>query len=74
MESTAWRGQALFAGLDDIDWNAMEHAYGPVGDVPELVRALVSDTPAARESALDGVYGAVHHQGDVYECTLCAAS
>nr|WP_202462459.1 PBS lyase [Streptomyces sp. SID8374] len=48
----------------------MEHAYGPADDVPVLLRGLASADPAERESALDGMYGAVHHQGDVYACTL----
>nr|WP_202520858.1 PBS lyase [Streptomyces sp. SID5614] len=48
----------------------MEHAYGPADDVPELLRGLASADPAEREAALDGMYGAVHHQGDVYACTL----
>lgn len=60
----------MLAGIDDIDWAAMNHAYGPAGEVPDLLRGLVSDDPAVRERALDAMYGAVHHQGDVYECTL----
>ncbi|MBE1485249.1 PBS lyase [Plantactinospora soyae] len=60
----------MFAGLDEIDWASMHHAYGPAVEVPELLRGLVSDDPAVRETALDGMHGAVHHQGDVYECTL----
>jgi hypothetical protein len=48
----------------------MEHAYGPAEEVPDLLRGLVSGDPAVRELALDGMYGAVHHQGDVYECTI----
>ncbi|MFC6019723.1 hypothetical protein ACFP2T_26390 [Plantactinospora solaniradicis] len=60
----------MFAGLDEIDWASMNHAYGPAVEVPELLRGLVSDDPAVRETALDGMDGAVHHQGDVYECTL----
>ncbi|MBF9133849.1 PBS lyase [Plantactinospora sp. S1510] len=63
-------GATLFAGLDEIDWASMNHAYGPAVEVPELLRGLVSDDPAIRETALDGMDGAVHHQGDVYECTL----
>ncbi|NEA16740.1 PBS lyase, partial [Streptomyces halstedii] len=60
----------MFAGIDEVDWASMEHAYGPADDVPALLRGLASPDPAARESALDGMYGAVHHQGDVYACTL----
>ncbi|MGW8490143.1 HEAT repeat domain-containing protein [Streptomyces sp. NPDC055886] len=60
----------MFSGIDEVDWASMEHAYGPADDVPELLRGLASDDPAVREAALDGMYGAVHHQGDVYACTL----
>ncbi|MER7724153.1 PBS lyase [Streptomyces sp. NPDC096323] len=60
----------MFAGIDEVDWTSMEHAYGPADDVPDLLRGLASADPSERESALDGMYGAVHHQGDVYACTL----
>ncbi|MFK0149747.1 HEAT repeat domain-containing protein [Streptomyces griseus] len=60
----------MFSGIDEVDWASMEHAYGPADDVPELLRGLASQDPAEREAALDGMYGAVHHQGDVYACTL----
>ncbi|MGW8884006.1 HEAT repeat domain-containing protein [Streptomyces sp. NPDC055749] len=60
----------MFAGIDEVEWASMEHAYGPADDVPELLRGLASADPAEREGALDGMYGAVHHQGDVYGCTL----
>ncbi|MEV2244225.1 HEAT repeat domain-containing protein [Streptomyces sp. NPDC049970] len=60
----------MFAGIDEVEWASMEHAYGPADDVPGLLYGLASAEPADRESALDGMYGAVHHQGDVYACTL----
>ncbi|MFF2433771.1 HEAT repeat domain-containing protein [Streptomyces sp. NPDC058107] len=60
----------MFAGIDEVEWASMEHAYGPADDVPGLLRGLTSADPAEREGALDGMYGAVHHQGDVYACTL----
>ncbi|WP_030915885.1 HEAT repeat domain-containing protein [Streptomyces sp. NRRL B-24720] len=60
----------MFAGIDEVEWASMEHAYGPADDVPGLLRGLASGDPAEREGALDGMYGAVHHQGDVYACTL----
>lgn len=62
----------MFAGIDEIDWASMRHAYGPAEEVPGLLRGLVDADPAVREVCLDGMYGAVHHQGDVYECTLAA--
>ncbi|MET7629153.1 PBS lyase [Streptomyces sp. NPDC005078] len=60
----------MFAGIDEVEWASMGHAYGPADDVPGLLRGLASADPAEREGALDGMYGAVHHQGDVYACTL----
>jgi hypothetical protein len=67
----AWHGSnVMFAGLDRVDWGSMRHAYGPATEVPSLLGGLVSEDPAVRESALDSLYGAVHHQGDVYDCTL----
>ncbi|MFJ2265198.1 PBS lyase [Streptomyces sp. NPDC087849] len=60
----------MFAGIDEVDWASMEHAYGPADDVPVMLRGLASGDPVEREAALDGMYGAVHHQGDVYACTL----
>ncbi|MEV6400827.1 HEAT repeat domain-containing protein [Streptomyces sp. NPDC051907] len=60
----------MFTGIDDVDWASMEHAYGDASDVPRLLRGLASPDPAERDAALDGMYGAVHHQGDVYACTV----
>ncbi|GFN07141.1 hypothetical protein Smic_56970 [Streptomyces microflavus] len=68
--AVTWGGDGVFSGIDEVDWASMEHAYGPADDVPVLLRGLASADPAERESALDGMYGAVHHQGDVYACTL----
>lgn len=61
----------MFTGIDDVDWASMGHAYtDSATDVPDLLRDLASDDPARREIALDGMYGAVHHQGDVYDSTV----
>ncbi|MEU4241026.1 HEAT repeat domain-containing protein [Actinoplanes sp. NPDC026619] len=62
----------MFAGLDDLDWAAMRHAYGSAGEVPDLLRGLVDPDPAVREVALDSMHGAVHHQGDIYDSTAAA--
>ncbi|MFJ9578376.1 PBS lyase [Streptomyces sp. NPDC101191] len=60
----------MLTGIEEVDWASLGHAYGPADDVPELLQGLASDDPAERENALDGMYGAVHHQGDVYDSTL----
>jgi hypothetical protein len=60
----------VFTGIDEVDWASLRHAYGSAADVPELLRGLASADPVERETALDGMYGVVHHQGDVYDSTL----
>ena len=60
----------MFTGIDDVDWASMGHAYGDASDVPGLLWGLLSPDGAEREAALDGMYGAVHHQGDVYDSTV----
>lgn len=62
----------MFTGIDEVDWASMQHAYGSAEDVPELLRGLASPYPQERETALDGMYGTVHHQGDVYDSTLAS--
>jgi hypothetical protein len=64
-------GGFVLTGIDDVDWASMGHAYTESAtDVPDLLRGLASDDPAERDIALDGMYGAVHHQGDVYDSTV----
>lgn len=60
----------MFTGIDEVDWASLRHAYGSAEDVPALLRGLASADRGERETALDGMYGAVHHQGDVYDSTL----
>ena len=72
-------GDNLFTGLDEIVWAGMHHAYGSAVEVPGLLRRLIDPDPAVRERALDYMYGVVHHQENVYPCTLatirfCCAS
>ncbi|MFG2307966.1 HEAT repeat domain-containing protein [Streptomyces sp. NPDC048566] len=62
----------MFRGIDEVDWASMEHAYGSAADVPDLLRGLASPHPRERQTALDGMYGAVHHQGGVYDSTLAS--
>jgi HEAT repeat protein len=59
----------MFEKLDAIDWAALSHAYGSAEDVPELLRALVSDDEETRHGALDALYGNIWHQGTIYEAT-----
>ncbi|GCB51867.1 HEAT repeat domain-containing protein [Streptomyces sp. NL15-2K] len=62
----------MFTGIDEVDWASLRHAYGSAEDVPGLLRGLASADRAEREVSLDGMYGTVHHQGDVYDSTLAS--
>ncbi|MFG2004391.1 HEAT repeat domain-containing protein [Spirillospora sp. NPDC048911] len=59
------------AGLDDIDWARLRHAYGSAADVPGQLRGL-RGSPAERERALGDLYGNIFHQGSRYEATAPA--
>jgi hypothetical protein len=60
------------AGVEDVPWSTLTHAYGPASDVPELLMGLVSADVEAREHALHELFGSIWHQGTVYEATAYA--
>ena len=64
----------MLAGLLDVDWTALEHAYGSAEDVPCLLRGIASDDEDERERALEEFYACVHHQGNVYDATVASLS
>lgn len=47
----ATRERDVLAGLEEIRWEELEHAYGPAADVPDLLRALRSPSKE-REHAI----------------------
>ncbi|GGR79519.1 hypothetical protein GCM10010169_24620 [Micromonospora fulviviridis] len=51
------------AGLDDVPWESLHHAYGPAVDVPDQLRALRSAAAPVRHRALSELFGNVYHQG-----------
>lgn len=65
-------GGDVLAGLEEIDWAGLRHAYGPAGDVPGLLRALAAGLPAERSHAVQKLYGNIFHQGSRYEATAYA--
>jgi tetratricopeptide (TPR) repeat protein len=59
----------MFAGLDDIPWADLEHAYGSAADVPGLIRQLLDPDEKVREEVMWTLYGNVFHQGSRYPAT-----
>lgn len=64
--------KTMLKGLDNIDWHALRHAYGPADDVPACIRDLASDDADLRQQAMDELFGNIYHQGTVYEATAHA--
>jgi hypothetical protein len=56
--------------LEQFPWSQVRHAYGSADDVPEMVRALLTDDPKQRDDAAWKIYNKLNHQSDVYPATL----
>jgi hypothetical protein len=55
--------------LDGIDWTTAHGAYGPAGEVPDLVRALASPDSETAAKARSLLEGWVSHQGTTYSAS-----
>ncbi|WP_370368073.1 HEAT repeat domain-containing protein [Catenulispora sp. GP43] len=61
----------MLDGLARIDWSSLGVGDG-AAEVPGLLAAMASPDTGERERALRRFYSRVHHQGDVYRCTVAA--
>lgn len=52
--------------LLDVDWAAVEHAYGPATDLPDLLRQLRSPAPDVRTDVAEEILDRVAHQESSY--------
>ncbi|WP_437779961.1 hypothetical protein [Sorangium sp. So ce1097] len=59
--------------LGAIDWNGIEHAYGPATDVPDGLRALRSSKAPERRGALKRLDDTINHQGTITPAAVAAA-
>ena len=59
-------------GLGEVNWAALQHAYGGAEDVPGQLRALASRDRERGEKALYALYGNIWHQGTTYQATRYA--
>ncbi len=59
--------------LNEVDWAALEHAYGPAGDVPEMICVLYAEeSPETErgESVGEELINNLNHQGSLYPATV----
>ncbi len=54
-----------FAGIDEIPWHKLSHAYGEASDVPDFLRMLASANQRKRKRAQHALYGNIYHQGSI---------
>lgn len=59
--------------LTATHWGALEHAYGPANDVPEILTRLTDVDERVRSRALDNLHHVIHHQNTLYTATAPAA-
>lgn len=62
----------MLDGLYAIEWVSVHHAYGPGQDVPEWITALAGTDLGHRRDALEQLWNAIRHQGDLCEATAVA--
>ncbi|MGW1811591.1 hypothetical protein [Streptomyces sp. NPDC002078] len=73
------RDQELAEPIDPAEvlaathWGALQHAYGPADDVPEMLIGLTGLDEGVRSRALDDLHHVVHHQNTLYTATAPAA-
>ncbi|MFF6837143.1 hypothetical protein ACFY84_36035 [Streptomyces sp. NPDC012438] len=61
--------EKLLAGLDDVDWAGLTHAYRSAHDVPGHIRTLCGSDGEAREQAFRSLFGSIFHQGSRYSAS-----
>jgi hypothetical protein len=59
--------------LTRTNWAELDHAYGPAGDVPKMLVALLDANQGVRTKALHDIHHVVHHQNTLYGATAPAA-
>ncbi|GAA0271571.1 hypothetical protein GCM10010302_06470 [Streptomyces polychromogenes] len=64
--------EKLLAGLDDVDWASLSHAYQSAEDVPGHLRTLCGNDDEAREQAFKSLFISIFHQGSRYSASPVA--
>jgi hypothetical protein len=59
------------AGLDDVHWTSLHHAYGAATDTPGLLRRLAAHD--IDDDVWERLFSSLAHQGTVYEASAAAA-
>jgi tetratricopeptide (TPR) repeat protein len=61
--------QGVLAGLEDVDWQSVRHAFGLAIDTPQHIRLLLSEDELVRADAWEALANSIFHQTTFYEAT-----
>lgn len=67
--------ERVLLNLEDQRWSTLSHAYGPAGDIPQLLRDLASTTaPKAgyKDEPWFSLWSRLCHQGDVFDASYAS--
>ncbi|MET8413047.1 HEAT repeat domain-containing protein [Streptomyces sp. NPDC005195] len=64
--------EKLLAGLDDVDWAGLSHAYESAHDVPGHIRTLSGSDDEARKKVFSSLFNSIFHQGSRYSASPVA--
>ncbi|GGN66191.1 hypothetical protein GCM10010112_28350 [Actinoplanes lobatus] len=59
----------MLNGIDDIDWFALDGAYGPCTEAPDILRAIASPDPEKAGEGRYDFFSSIWHQNTVYPVT-----
>lgn len=59
----------MFEKLDSIEWGKLHHCYGTAGDIPQLLRDLLSPDGDVAGLAQRQLHESLWHQGSVFEAS-----
>jgi hypothetical protein len=62
----------VIEGLERVAWAELSHAYGPAGDVPDLLRRMAGTDETDVITAQEELRGSILHQGSVCTATTPA--
>ncbi|GLW30467.1 hypothetical protein [Actinoplanes regularis] len=60
----------MLNGIDDIDWSALDGAYGPCTEAPSILRDIASPFPETADEGRYELLSSIWHQCSVYPATV----
>lgn len=62
----------MFEGLTQIEWDKLEHAYGPASDMPDVIRTLTWPDASVRRGALEHLNTTLWQRGSITQAAAYA--